>query len=137
MSSSVIRSTLEGTVLNWAANQSPPIPVSIEDVTFVRDLTLPYLETFLIPAKTFIRSVDGLTRRETGIFQINVWQQSGSGMGLMEGIAESLINLFPVIPKTGIISIDRIPSISRSISDTAGWRGLSISVYYRLESQSY
>ena len=137
MSSLVIRSTLDAIVLNYANNQSPPIPVAIEDVTFTRNLSLPYLETFLLPSKTLQRSVDALTRREVGIYQINVWQQSGSGMGLMEGIAEDIVALFPVIPKRSIVSIDRIPSVSKSITDNAGWRGLAISVYYRLESQSY
>ena len=134
MSSAFIRSEFDSRLASWASSQYPPVPIAFENTAFTKPTNQLYLETYLLPAHTRNRTVDGLGNRETGVYQINIWYPIGGGMGVIEGVEVDIINLFAVIPKFSLVSVDRTPSSAKAISDTAGWRVIHVSVYYRYES---
>ena len=45
MSSTYIRSQLDGILSTWAMAQYPPIPIAYENVAFTKPTNSPYLET--------------------------------------------------------------------------------------------
>ena len=132
MSNTVIRSELEQRLQTWANSFNPVIPIAWEGVAF----QLPserYLQPFMIPAATTNPSVDGSRKRYTGIFQVNVYVKDGKGTKAINELCDSLINYFPVIPKSGNVSIEQTPSVSNGIA-LDGWRVVPVSIPYRMES---
>jgi hypothetical protein len=131
-----LRSELEVRLEDWASSQDPAIPIAWEGVSFVRpegvEETTAYLQPFLMPALTVNPTVDGTRSRLTGIFQINIWTRENFGSAYGEEIAESLINLYPVVPKTGTVSIEQTPSVTQALYD-AGWRIVPLTIRYRQE----
>ena len=132
MSNAIIAAHFEGILATWAAAQSPAIPVAYESVPFTKPTTR-YLECFLIPANTKDVTVDGTRQRYMGTFQINVWVPDGKGRGAGDVIAAALVDLFPIVPKTGNVSVETTPTVSRAIKDVAGWRVIPVTLTYRLE----
>lgn len=111
------------------------LPVSYENVPFTKPANLlPFLELFIVPALTLDVTVDGTRQREVGYMQVNVWSKQGVGTKQGEDIAAAIRTAFPVIPKTGTVSIENTPSIKQAILDSSGYRVIPIIISYRQES---
>lgn len=135
MSTPIIRAELETKLATWAAAQTPPIPIAYEGVPFIKPANFGmYIECFVVPAITFNPSVDGIRKRELGIFQIIVWNKDGLGSKAIEATATSIVNLFPLVPKTGLVSIEKTPDQGNAITDISGYRAVPVSIEYRLDS---
>lgn len=132
MSDSVVRSYFETKLKTFADAQSPIIPISFEGVPFT-PTDVPYLEIFIIPAKTSNPTVDGKRKRLKGIVQINVWIKDGKGTRQGTTISQQIIDLFPIVPK-GAVSVEETPSIHKTITDISGWRITPVDMPYRYES---
>ena len=120
MSLSVIRSALVGRLATWAAAQATPLLIAREGVPFppapLTDKPSLFLEALIIPADTVAWSVRATDFRYLGTFQINVWSSDSVGPGRAEAIVESLVALFPIVPKTLLpVSIESVPSAHMSI----------------------
>lgn len=134
MSNTIIRAELETRLKAWADAQDPKIPVSFENAAFVKPTTGVYLECFLIPAATIDVDVGATRKRRLGLFQINCWAKSGTGMRQAETLAQNVIDLFPILPKTGAVSIEATPYADDSIPDPSGWLAVPVTIKYRHES---
>lgn len=133
MSNSLIRDELESRLIAWADAQVPKIPIAFQAAPFKKPAT-PYVEAFLIPNDTVQYEVSGRRNTYMGLFQINCWAPSGNGMGAVEALSQSVIALFPVLPKVGAVSVERTPSAGKSILDPSGWVIVPVTVTYRMES---
>lgn len=100
------RSEIETRVLNWADAQTPRIPVAIEGVKFTKPVNGPYIEVTLLGANSVSRGVDAEGTTTYGMFQLNCYAVANRGMGEVEALCRSMVALFPVLPKTGNVSID-------------------------------
>jgi hypothetical protein len=128
-----IRSELEIKLLNWAASQVPPVPVSLENVAFNKpSISNVFVEAFFMPTMTTNPTVDGLRKRDIGIFQVNCFAPIGKGMGQVESLAASIVNLYPVIPKTGNVSVEQTPNSAKPYEDT-NWIVIPVTVKFRYE----
>lgn len=134
MSNAKIRAELETRLKTWADAQSPQIPIAFQNVAFTKPANGPYLEPFLMPNATLNRTVDGKRKTYIGLFQINCWAQSGTGMGAVEALAQSVVNLFPMLPKTGAVSIEKTPEAAHPLPDDTGWVIVPVTVEYRMET---
>ena len=134
MSLSSIRIELESRLNTWANSFNPVIPVAYEGLPFqIPTIGDRYAEVFLLPASTFNPTVDGSRKREVGIFQVNLYVKDGKGTGQLNSLVDSLVAFFPVVPKTGNVSIERTPSVSVGMTMN-GWRSVPVSIPYRMES---
>lgn len=129
-----VRSELEVRLAAFAAAQIPPIPVSYQGVPFTKPTNSPFIECFLGPASMVKSTVDATRNRERGNFQVNLWWPSGQGAGKIEALAASLAAAFPVIPKTGTVSIEDSVNTGQLILDQSGWIILPNTIPYRQES---
>jgi hypothetical protein len=114
-----LRTEIETRLKVWADAQSPVIPIAYQNVKFNKPLSGSYLEVVLLGhhGKSSGLSASGVTR--TGIFQINCYSSLNTGMAQVETLAESVVSLFPVVPKTGTVSIEAPLSWSGSyVEDT-------------------
>lgn len=127
------RSEIETRIYNWAKSQTPPIPVAFEGVNFTKPASGPYLEVFMLGSNSILRDVAAEGVRELGMFQVNCYAPVGKGMGEVEALGESIISLFPVLPKTGTISIEQPLSWSSS-SVIDGFTFVPVRGNYRIES---
>ena len=127
-----IRSEIEIKVANWAATQTPPITVAYEGVPFVRDKS-PYVEVIFLDSNAVNPSIDAVRRRTRGVVQINVCVLDGHGSKDVDALSEAIVNLFPVVPKTGTVSIEQTPSESQALLDGI-WRIVPVMIKYRYES---
>ena len=132
MSLTSIRNELETRLNTWANSFNPAIAVAWEGVPFQLP-TDRYVEVFLLPSATINPTVDGGRKREYGIFQVNVYVKDGKGTKQLNELVDSLVTYFPVVPKTGNVSIERTPSVSVGITMN-GWRSVPVSIPYRMES---
>jgi len=133
MSQAAIRKELESKLINWAANYSTPIKLALENVPFVKPTDYsPFIEVYLVPSLVKSTTVDGINRRYIGIFHLNVWTKDGQGAGLSERVLQEMENLFPVVPKSGNVSIEKTPNASRGVA-SEGWRVTPITINYRYE----
>ena len=130
---STIRSHLETRIDAWALSQSPPIKVAYEGRSFVQPSGSPYIACFVIPAPTVNKTID--TKRDTyfGMYQVNVAVPDGQGSKKVEDFSQSIIDLFQVYPKSGVVSIESTPYVSRVLVDSDGYRVLSVRIPYRYE----
>jgi hypothetical protein len=127
-----VRSELESRIKAWAESQSPAVPVSWEGVAFNKPLDGVFIQPFILPAQTQNPTVDGNRTRELGILHVNCWSPDGIGMGRVEALADKIVSLFPILPKTGTVSIERTPS-KQAPMVADGWRILPVVIYYRRE----
>jgi hypothetical protein len=120
-----------------ALGASLSVPVAYEGVSFTKPSIdgqdLPFIECFIRPSGTKNVTVDGLRVRDTGVFKVNVWGPSGSGTGDVDDIAQSVVSAFPIVPKTGEVSIESTPSIGGLITDVPGWLIRPVTISYRYE----
>jgi hypothetical protein len=127
------RSEIETRINTWAEAQIPPIPVAFEGVNFTKPASGPYLEVYMLGSDSKLRTVSADGVRELGMFQVNCYAEAGKGMGEVEAIGQSIVSLFPVLPKTGTVSIEQPLSWSRgSIID--GYAFVPVRGNYRIES---
>lgn len=133
---SVIRQELEVRLLAFAESRNPELPIAWEGDSFIRpDPPAPFLESVLVPESTKDVTVDGLRQRRRGCLQVNIWYPvDGTGSGGVSAIAEALVSAFPLVPKTGTVSIESTPHVGRPLGDIAGWRITPVTIAYRYES---
>ena len=131
MTQRTLRKEIEDKVAAWAATKS--IPIAYENVTFVKPSTT-FVELYIIPATTVNHTVAAKRATLYGIVQFNIYCKSGEGTKKSEDIAQELIDLFPVVPKVGTVSIAQTGKIMNSFYDSQ-WRVLPVSFRYRQEQQ--
>jgi hypothetical protein len=78
-------------------------------------------------------AVDGTRKTLYGIFQVNVWAQAGTGTGAANAIADGIVDLFPMIPKFGDVSVEQTPTVNRRLPDGSGYDITPVLIKYRYE----
>lgn len=131
MSNKLIRAELDARLKAWAQAQN--LPVAWEGVSFTKP-SGPFVEVFLMPTVSVNSDVAGKRTTYLGTYQVNCWGLDGKGMGQLEGITDSLIAAFPMLPKAGAVSIEATPSAGRPIEDMDGWTVIPVRIKYRYES---
>lgn len=135
MSNQIITAALEGRLKAWADAQVPPVPIAFENVAFIKPTDgTPYLEPFLIPNDTMNNEVSGKRKTYMGFFQVNCWTHKGIGMGAGRQLSQAVVDLFPLVPKVGAISIEQTPSASRPMDGDSNWTIVPVLIKYRYES---
>ena len=129
-----IRSELTPRVRDMAATLN--VPVAYENVNFTKPSSGAFLEMFIVPTTTKDVTVDGTRQRELGYMQLNVWCPVGKGTKQSDDIVEAIKLAFPLVPKTGNVSIENTASIKQAIVDESGYRIIPVVIPYRLEVQS-
>lgn len=134
MSIPTIRAALESRLKTWADAQS--IKVAYQSVAFTKPSPpAPFLEATLIPNVAMNRDVAATHERHLGFFQVNCWAPSGLGMGQAEALAQSVKALYPVMPKTGSVSVETPPKIDKALVDpTEAWVIVPVLITYRYEA---
>ena len=131
MTQRTLRKEIEDKVAAWAATKS--IPIAYENVTFVKPSTT-FIELYIIPATTVNPTVAAKRATNYGMIQFNIYCKSGEGTKKSEDLAQELIDLFPVVPKVGTVSIEQTGSIMNPLCDSQ-WRVLPVRIRYRQEQQ--
>ena len=133
MTQRALRKEIEDKAAAWAASKSPVIKIAYENVTFVKpDST--FIELYIIPATTVNPTVAAKRATHYGMIQFNIYCKSGEGTKKSEDLAQELIDLFPVVPKVGTVSIEQTGSIMNPLYDSQ-WRVLPVRIRYRQEQQ--
>lgn len=127
-----IRSEIESRLATWANLQNPKIPVSYENVSFVKPKTGQYLEVFLLDSISINPEISASDTRVIGTFQVNCYSPLGCGMASVEALAQNIIDLYPVLPKTGTVSIEA-PLDAASGMIVEGYMCVPVSGRYRSE----
>lgn len=91
----IIRAAFEKTLADWAAAQTPKIPVAFENVGFKPPASGPYLRCFLLPADTIDNTMAGQLSEYRGLFQVNVVCSAGAGPIDAEALTASIAALYP------------------------------------------
>jgi hypothetical protein len=126
-----IRSELEAPLVQYGIQKN--IPVALENKKFTKPSTGSYLEILLLSTHSINRDVAAKGVRTYGKAQINVYSELGTGMGLLESLADEVKNLYPVIPKLGIVSIEK-PCDEGDTYVSGNFMCLPITVSYRVET---
>lgn len=134
MSNSIIRSVFETQLKTWADAQVPKIPIAFEGASFSKPSSGTFLEPTLLPNVTLNHDLSGLRKTYLGIFEVKCWCQSGRGMGKVEQLAGSIINLFPMLPKAGVVSVEQTPHAEHTHLDDSGWIVVPVLILYRYET---
>lgn len=132
MSNSIVRQALESRLAAYA--QANGIPVAYENDDFTKPTSGIWLECFLIPNLTLNRETTASHTRLLGLFQVNVWGRKGEGSADTEAAADAVAALFPVVPKTGVISIEKPPHVGRALLDDSGWTARPVLMSYRYDA---
>lgn len=131
-----IRSEIETRLAAWANAQSPKIPVAYENVSFATPVTGSYLEVYMLDGSSRNRGVDAVGVRHTGMFQINCYVPLGggtTGMAAVEALADAVVALYPVLPKTGTVSVEGPLNASRAMP-VDGFMCIPVRGRYRVEA---
>lgn len=131
MSTAIVRAALETRLATWASTQS--LPIAYQNVGFTKP-NGPWLEAILIPNLTMNKEITGTRKTMLGFFQVNVWTPQGQGTGQAEAIAQGIVDLFPMVPKFGSVSIESTPSVERTHPDEDGWAVTPVLITYRYEA---
>jgi hypothetical protein len=132
MTQRTIRLEVEAKVKAWAAAQSPAIPIAYENAAFAKTDTT-FIELYIIPATTVNQTVSAARKTLTGLIQFNIYTKEGVGTKKSEELAQALIDLFPVVPKTGTVSIEQTGSIMNTLYE-AQWLVTPVRFRYRQEN---
>jgi hypothetical protein len=128
-----VRSEIETRLNDWAKAQVPPIPVAFQNVKFTKPLSGSYLELYFLGDNSMNRDLAASGVRTYGMFQVNCFAPVNTGMAQVEALAQSVKDLFPVLPKTGTVSIESPPNASGSYeADT--FVCVPVRVSYRVET---
>ncbi len=111
---------------------SKGLPVCYEGLPFTKPTTGGWLEIYFLGSNSKNKNLDGLSHCETGMFTVNVYGEIGRGVGLIESLAREVANLYPVIPKVGITSIEKAADIGRPLPDN-GFMFVPVTLQYRAE----
>lgn len=133
MSNAVIRAELEARLKTWADAQTPKVPVAFQGAPFTKPADGTFLEAFLLPNDTLNKELSGSRKTYIGLFQVNCWARSGKGMGEVERLAQNVIGIYPMLPKSGAVSIEKTPHAEKSILDS-GWVIVPVTIQYRMET---
>lgn len=130
-----IRSELESRLNAFASTQVPAIPIAVEGRSFTKPTTGAYLEIVLLRKVAMSRNLAAVDQTITGKAQINVYMviQADSGMGQLEALVEKVKNLYPVIPKIGIVSIEK-PCDEGDSYLVGNFTCVPLTVSYRVET---
>jgi hypothetical protein len=128
-----LRTEIESKLDAWAASQVPPIPVAYENKDFAKPTTGSYLQIFFLTPAVVNPDVAAERERETGIFQINICVPQNTGSKKATDLIAALRALFPVLPKTGTVSIERPANVSGGFNRTDGFFVTPVSFSYRQE----
>ena len=131
MTQRTIRAEIEAKLKTWADAKSPQIQIAYENVDFVKPDTT-WIQMFLIPAITANTTVDTKRKTHLGMVHFNIYTKLNKGTKESETLAQELIELFPVFPKTGTVSIEQTGSIYNPFND-AVWRVTPVRIRYRQE----
>ena len=130
MTQRTLRKEIEDKVASWAISKN--IKIAYENVPFTKpDST--FVELYIIPATTVNPTVDAKRATQYGVIQFNIYCKAGEGTKKSEDLAQELIQLFPVVPKSGTVSIEQTGSIMAPLYD-AQWRVLPVRFRYRQEN---
>ncbi len=129
MSNLAIRSAFHSRVLGVATALS--VPVAWEGVEFKKPTTA-WLEPFIVPSSSLEKTLKISRTTFYGWFQVNIWVPAGKGTKQAETIAQSIIDAFPVLPKSGVFSVETSPTISPPLYES-GWLILPVMIKYRHE----
>ena len=127
------RSEIESRLATWASAQK--IPVAFENVPFTKPATGSYLEIYMLESLSTNRDVSAQEIRTRGTFQINCYAPVGNGMATVEALASSVIALYPVVPKVGMVSIES-PLNGSHATTMEGFMCIPVRGRYRVESQT-
>ena len=133
MSNSIIRAVLETRLKAWADAQVPKIPVAFEGASFNKQSSGGFLQPIILPNGTINNDLSGKRKTHFGIFEVRCWYPSGSGMGQAEKLSNSIINLFPLLPKTGSVSVENTPYTEKPQIEESGWIVVPVLIFYRYE----
>lgn len=129
-----IRSEIESRLAAWASSQTPKIPVAYENVSFSKP-SGQFLEVYMLPGSAKNNGVDAVGVRTTGTFQINCYSPVGGGMAAVEALAAAVVALYPVVPKTGTVSIEAPLNASQAMP-MDGFMCIPVRGRYRVETTS-
>ena len=136
MSDKAIRQALEGTLKSLCDGLVPKILTSFQNVAFTPKIGVPYVQCFILPAKTLDPSIGASHVRKVGIFQISAYFPVNEGSANIGAFKDSVENTFyrgrSIKQDTFWITIDSTPSCTTS-SVQNGWYIMHISVDYRME----
>jgi hypothetical protein len=136
MSLAIIRSAFESRLSDWAASQSPPIPISWQNAAFTPPAQARYLRAFLLPADTQDYGIADDVKSEIGVFQVSVCVPEGAGANPAEALADAIVALFPralVMNRSGLdIQVSNTPSASPGTPEP-GLYVVPINIRYRAE----
>lgn len=134
MSNVTIRAELEARLQTWADAQNRQIPIAFEGWAFNKEEHTLFLEPLLAPVVTLDRELSATRKTRLGIFSVNIWAKSGNGMRTIETMAQSIVELFPILPKQGTVSIEATPHAGDTYPDPSGWMVLPVTIQYRHET---
>jgi pyruvate/2-oxoglutarate/acetoin dehydrogenase E1 component len=128
-----IRSELETRLKTFADAQIPPIPVAWEGQPFTPPANGAFFEVKMLASTRVAHSISAENVRTRGNFQVNVVVRDGVGSKVADDLAESVIALYPMLPKTGTVSVEQPPQKSAAIL-SLDKRVIAVTVNYRQES---
>ena len=134
MSNSIIRSILETRLKSWADAQVPKILFAAEGASFTKPTSGGFVQPVLLPNGTLNNDLSGKRKTHVGIFEVRCWYPSGKGMREAEKLADNVINLFPLLPKIGSVSIENTPYAEQPELDISGWIIVPVMIMYRYEA---
>lgn len=127
-----VQSEIEGKLIAWATGQG--FKVALENVPFVKPTTgEAYLELDWLGSLTRNQVLAATKEREIGMFQICVCTKSGKGKKKLNEIITGIKVLFPVLPKTGTVSIERPVQVAQGITRDDGWYATPLTISFRQE----
>lgn len=131
MTQRTVRQEVTDKLKVWAASKSPAIKIAFENISFTKPTT-PWVELLIIPVTTQNNDITASRSTLYGMIQINIFTPINTGTAEAEDLAQELLALYPVVPKTGTVSIEQTGSILRP-SIEAQWRVTPIRFNYRQE----
>lgn len=108
-----VRSEVETVLAAFADSKS--LPVAFENVEFTRPDEGGWLEIHFLAEASAARGLDASGRTAYGMFQVSVYMPQGTGMRAVSELAREVADLFPVVPKMDVTSIEAPASISGSL----------------------
>ena len=134
MSNKIIRAAIEGRLQEWAALQTPPIPVIFQNMGAKPVVGQRYLRGFLMPAETLNPSEGSRHKYYHGLYQVSIYEVENQGAGDSDELAEAIEVLFAsptTISKGGLnVLIQQTPAIGSSRPDDAGFFMTPVTIKY-------
>lgn len=128
-----IRSELETRLKTFADAQVPPIPIAWEGQPFTPPKDGAFFEVKMLAPISSSSNVAASNTRTRGNFQINVVDRDGVGSKRIEDLVDQVIALYPMLPKTGTVSVEQPPQKSAAIL-LLDKRIIAVTVNYRQEN---